>query len=1366
MRKYVKMRHKKKSIVILKYTGASAMALMTLLMLGLFWSGNGLINHKEAAASQKAETVDLRIIGTTDLHGQINSKDYEQGVDYNNGGLARVIDLINTAREELPASNTITLDAGDVLFDYTTEYIFSENQQAIQPIYKAMALIGYDAITLGNHDFDYGYDYILRQLDGSGLRNITVVSNVMDSKTGDYPFLENMLITKRMMTSAGNEVEIKIGIIGQTIPVLTGKTHSYKGILKTEDMVENAEKQAAKLKEMGADIVIALSHTGMGPEEPERNFKNVAYALTKIDDIDVVVCGHEHNMFPTSDMTSPYYKLPGVDKSTFLINDTNVIMAGDRGRAIGVVDLTLEVNKDTVEIAQRSSELRMVTASKTKENTTIASMYGEWEEKLLEYSTEILGKLDKDVVIQNYYGLLGDNPAIQLLNNSKLNYALRYVNTIGTEYKDYPIIAASSYASFGANSIEDYVNIHDEITESDLSAIQPYNSYLYLYTITGGQLREWLEWSASAYENTKTSVKWKDSTMSGLMKENNIKSLIKEDWLEDWSSFTIFDGIDYVIDPSMEARYDFSGNRISSNRRIASMKYNGVDITEDMVFVLATNKITKPTEANQGVEQQVAMKGFVRSQSVLAKFIEEISTNGDILPMVDNNWKVNLPYNYQFLVKLPYYGKAIFEQTPWYVSELTEKNQYKYYISKYPKEEQDDIGPNILASPFVTSATARSYNVGVLVSDASEIKMARVVSGDYDLSYTGWIGGRDVLNKSFTVWENGIYSIYAEDIHGNRTVKRLVINNFNDNLLATPTVVTYTNRKTKISGKAEPNKTIIFEAYTGIYETSTGISGSFSYKLPAQPSGTIINVYIVDKEKGLESERLQIPVKRTGPNQPSINPIANNMNLIHGLANDKDAQVIAIVGDYVYVSENGGAELYKMNTEIYNKSLKIIETNAGVEESGYYYISVPPIDAGTSITVYNLDHLSRNSRAASTTVTEAGPNAPIVYDVSNIEKTLSGYIPDTSGKTYRINIGIGDTTYSTTTDKRGSFTFDFKEQLRAGQIITVLATETKNGSIRYSYETEVVVKDINNYVTADESDLVLNKVTNQSNVISGFYYDGGTVYLAIAEGEGENFTNSIHVLDTDYLYKFRYELPQKLQVDTVIYVMTRFVDGRILKANTITVLPGIPNMPTLVNEVANTDKVVKVKADKGAEVILTIGTKTYSSKEYIYDESTRGYIHTIPIDRALSGTEISVVAINVSGSSDVFTSAVIKTAPDAPEINGVKVGDTTITGKIELYNYIPTSDTTMVDENTGEMPVSEEEAVPVEFQDAPAKVAESQTRIYAKIGKKTYEGTINNKGSFTITVPKQKKGTKISVWGTNKAGRGPLNKVTVVDSSK
>ena len=166
-----------------------------------------------------------------------------------------------------------------------------------------------------------------------------------------------------------------------------------------EDMVENARTQAEKFREMGADILFC----------PYRNrtenlslFKNVAYALTKIPEIDAVIAGHEHDLYPTTDMSSTFYNLSGVDKNTYLMNGKNVVMAGDRGRAIGVIDLVLEVKGDSVNIVNRKSDLRMVNEKTTEEDSTIAEMFGGWEEELLDYATDILAQLEPGTSLQNY----------------------------------------------------------------------------------------------------------------------------------------------------------------------------------------------------------------------------------------------------------------------------------------------------------------------------------------------------------------------------------------------------------------------------------------------------------------------------------------------------------------------------------------------------------------------------------------------------------------------------------------------------------------------------------------------------------------------------------------------------------------------------------------------------------------------------------------------------------------------------------------------------------------------------------------------------------------------------------------------------
>lgn len=1205
---------------------------LIILGIGLYISTGTSWLQAVSAAKNDSEIVDLRIIGTTDLHGQLNSRDYELGVDYNNGGLARVYDLIKKTRAELPNNNTIMLDNGDILYDYTTEYIFSSDQEAIQPILQAIKYMGYDAITLGNHEFDYGYDYLLHQLDGSGLMDITVVSNLTDAKTGKHPFLEDMIITRKAKTRSGKEVEIKIGIIGQTIPNLTSKTHSYVGILTGEDMVENARKQAAKLKEKGADVIIALSHTGIGPENPELNFKNVAYALTKIPDIDVVIAGHEHNLYPTTDMSSPYYKLPNVDKKTYLMNGKNVVMAGDRGKAIGVVDLALEIKGDDVNIINRKSTLRMVTEKNTVEDTAIAQMFGSWEEQLNQYASEVLAELEPGTELQNYFGLLRDNAAIQLLNDSKIHYAITNVKANEKKYIDYPIIAASTYESYGVKSINDFVSITDRITEADLSTLQNYNSYLYVYTITGSQLKEWLEWSASAYETINGDTQWKDATMSDLMKETGLKSLIREEWLNDWSNFYVFDGISYDIDPSVDPRYDFSGNRISSNKRVSNVRYQGKAITNDMILLIATNKITKPTGANKGVENQAVLKGFVRSQTVLGKYIRQLSESGSIVPQVDNNWKLILPRNYQFIVKVPYYTKELFESTRYFVKQLKQRNQYLYYAASYPGESGDTTAPHLVIAPLVTNPTASTYEVMVQAVDESEIKALKCYYGEMDINCTAWAILDNIPNRGFTAYTNGIYTIYAEDIHGNKTIKSLNIDNFRDNLLPKPTVDNYTNRKQKISGKAEPNTILVIETPNKKYEQRVSIKGTFSVELPGQLADTYITVYVKDEARGLESEHVSVKVNRTGPNQPTVNPLNNNEGVLTGNTRDTVSSVIAIVGNVVYVSDKGGKELFEANKEIYDPKYTIVETTVNIAKNKKFTIMLPPQLTGKTVKVYTLDHVSRNSRVSSVKVQKAAPEAPVVNEITNIERTITGRVP--SGANLDLQLHLEGQTFTTKTDKSGYFTYTFDSQLYAGQIIRVMAYDVKKGKERYSYPTAVTVNDIELYDKPNSTNLVLNRVTDKSYLISGFYYGGGNVNLAIATGEGRDFKSELYSVPTDKNFGFIYRLKDKLQAGTKVYVMVRFVNGRILLARSLTVVAGRPDTPKVLKEVTNTDTEVKVVAIKDCLITLKIGDKEYTTEEYIYDEAGKQYIYTLTIDKEKAGTSASITATNSSGTSD------------------------------------------------------------------------------------------------------------------------------------
>ena len=202
-----------------------------------------------AAATSVPEsnaTADLRMIFTTDVHGNLTTTDYETGTSNATGTLARCSTLIKQARAEKPSGNTFLFDVGDQLYDYSTDYIYEHNSASVQPIYLAMKAMGYDAITLGNHEFDYNLAYIQNQISNSGLQDICVVSNVTYNTTKKNVWKKNMMLTRTVTLSDGSTTDIRIGIIGETQPGLSRRRTNYKNTLLTESIVENTKKDWAR----------------------------------------------------------------------------------------------------------------------------------------------------------------------------------------------------------------------------------------------------------------------------------------------------------------------------------------------------------------------------------------------------------------------------------------------------------------------------------------------------------------------------------------------------------------------------------------------------------------------------------------------------------------------------------------------------------------------------------------------------------------------------------------------------------------------------------------------------------------------------------------------------------------------------------------------------------------------------------------------------------------------------------------------------------------------------------------------------------------------------------------------------------------
>lgn len=1287
-------------------------------------------DDKNTIYAAGGDTADLRLIFTTDLHGQLNNMDYETGNAYSVGGLTKAYTLIKNARREVYNSNYLTFDIGDVLYDYSTEYIFSEDQKAVQPIYQAMKKVGYDAITLGNHDFDYGYEYILNQIKNAGFQDKTVVSNVYDSKTSEPVWNENLIITKKVTTSSGKTATVKVGVIGETIPKLSTKTESYLGILKTEDIVESVKKQTSILKEKGADIIVVLAHSGFGSEDPDLNYKNVSYAITQIPDVDAVLCGHEHRIFPNEDKTTTHYQLPGVEKETSLVNGKVLVMANDRGKSIGIADLNLNISSDgSVTVASSKGEVRSVSKYNVSPDNSLNSFYGNWESKLIDYTKKEIAVLDNDTTLTSYFGYIQDNASIQLVNDAKLSYAQKYINTVKTEYKDYPVIAASQYYKYGVNSVDDYANITGGVTESELAQIQVYNGYTALYKITGKQLREWLEWIASAYETTYQEGASSDAVMAGLVEAKEGRLLISEEWEKSWANFRVFDGIEYTISPAIKPRYDFNGNRINDTNRITKLVYNGQNVTDSMEFILATDIITKTTDATKNLDNQSIYKGYNRGQIIVSKYLEECGKLGKVSYTADNNWNVLLPGGYTFLIKSPLKSEKLAKNTKWYNKTATSVDGISYIQGYGNMLSGITSSPSIILTSTNTNTTNKSVKILVDAYAGQGIEELRFVYGDYDVDSFVWDTATSVVNGGFTVSSNGIYSIYAKDKRGNKVVRKIKVTNISDTELEAPKVNTYTNRKTKITGTAEPGAIIYFVASTGLYKHVVGADGNFSYALPSQPSGTTVQVYVEDAS-GRTSKKTTVKVKRTGPNASTINTIKNTSAGIYGNTNDSDATVVAIVDDTIYVAKNGGKASYQAS-EIYNKNLAIKEVKQTIDSDLEFKLSTPLLRPGVKVTIYSIDHLGRASRVNKMTVQSAGPNAPSIYEVMDIERTVSGRVTSAeSGSEFKVYVTVGGKTYSDYTDEDGYYELSV-DKLIAGEKISVYATDVVKNKTRKSYTSSRTVGSVTNYLTKSDDSFFIDNITNKMTTFSVYQDAGEEVYVSINKTVYSGITNEDG--------EFTIELNNKLKAGTKIYAYTRFTNGSIYEVEEINVIADVPLVPFTTNKKITTNtKTIKMVTDEKCTVVMYVGDEKYTKTECTYDSNLDGYVYSFSIPRTNSNKTIKAYAKNSVGASKSVKLTIEETAPNAPKVDKVKSTDEKITGTVHLI-----------------APDSLDE-----YSEVTAK--NTKTVVYAKIGKKTYKGKVNDEGEFTIKIPKQKAGTVITVWGTNEAGGdGPEKKIKV-----
>ena len=173
----------------------------------------------------------------------------------------------------------------------------------VHPVMKGMNLLGYDCSTLGNHEFNYGLPFLDKVLAGASFpfvcANLIRGTERAADPRGDRLYLKPYLILDRTIRDgSGTEQPIRIGIIGFVPPqIMLWDQKNLSGNVETRDIVEAAKAWVPQIKEEGADIVIALSHSGIDVEPGEMK-ENASFFVAGVEGIDAVFTGHQHLVFP------------------------------------------------------------------------------------------------------------------------------------------------------------------------------------------------------------------------------------------------------------------------------------------------------------------------------------------------------------------------------------------------------------------------------------------------------------------------------------------------------------------------------------------------------------------------------------------------------------------------------------------------------------------------------------------------------------------------------------------------------------------------------------------------------------------------------------------------------------------------------------------------------------------------------------------------------------------------------------------------------------------------------------------------------------------------------------------------------------
>ena len=411
-----------------------------------------------AVSTAMAQEVNIKILGTSDIHGRVVPWSYGADVEDKSGSYAQIATYVKDVRKN--NKNVVLVDVGDAIQDNQVD-VFAKDKKYYKdhPIPKVLNEMKYDVFVLGNHEFNFGMkalDEILKDIKAKKL-------------TANFYYKKN---DKRYIdaTTIIEKDGVKLGIIGLSTP-MSAKFEEDTGNLKDMKFTsptEEARTQVEKLKAKGVDAIIVIAHMGIENENkiPDTGMRDV---INAVDGIDVVIAGHMHKDVPSE-----------------TIKNTLITEPHRYGTVVSEVDLTFDIN-DKKEVKLVKKESRTVPVKELEADKKIAEIYKPYHEKLRELNNVVIGQTENEMVPQETKH--GVSAAF-----SRDTGLSSFINDVEQHYSGADVV------TFSFDHQKARMNKGD-IKKKDIIFNYRYaGGDVTVYELTGKQLKEYMEWSANYFD--------------------------------------------------------------------------------------------------------------------------------------------------------------------------------------------------------------------------------------------------------------------------------------------------------------------------------------------------------------------------------------------------------------------------------------------------------------------------------------------------------------------------------------------------------------------------------------------------------------------------------------------------------------------------------------------------------------------------------------------------------------------------------------------------------------------------------------------------------------------------------------------------